>query len=131
MYVNLGRIDRVVFFSKFFLFFGRAGSLLLRLFSSRSVHIEKVLISSHCGMWNLPRPGIKPVSPELAGRFVITGSPRKSGKLFFNVDFITISLLNSLILSNSISVASLGVSRYKYIATAKKREKRRICLLFK
>ena len=24
-------------------------------------------------MWNLPRPGIEPVSPELAGRFVTTG----------------------------------------------------------
>ena len=120
------------FFFKFFLFFGCAeSSLLLRLFSSRSVHVEKVLISSHCGMWNLPRPGIKPMSPELAGTFLITGSPQKSGKLFFNVDFITSSLLNSLNLSNSTSVDSLGVSCCTYIATAKKREKRRIFLLFK
>ena len=29
------------------------------------------------GMWNLPRPGIKPVSPSLAGRFLSTGQPGK------------------------------------------------------
>ena len=30
------------------------------------------------GMWDLPGPGIKPVSPALAGRFLSTGPPRKS-----------------------------------------------------
>ena len=29
------------------------------------------------GMWNLPRPGLKPVSPALAGRFFTTEPPRK------------------------------------------------------
>ena len=29
-------------------------------------------------MWNLPRPGIKPVSPSLADRFLTTGPPGKS-----------------------------------------------------
>ena len=29
------------------------------------------------GMWDLPRPGLKPVSPELAGRFSTTAPPRK------------------------------------------------------
>ena len=28
--------------------------------------------------WNLPGPGIKPMSPALAGGFLTTGSPRKS-----------------------------------------------------
>ena len=28
--------------------------------------------------WNLPKPGIEPQSPTLAGRFLITGPPRKS-----------------------------------------------------
>ena len=28
-----------------------------------------------CGMWNLPRPGIKPVSPASAGRFLPTVPP--------------------------------------------------------
>ena len=34
-----------------------------------------------CGMWDLPRPGLKPVSPALAGRFSTTvppGKPRKA-----------------------------------------------------
>ena len=30
------------------------------------------------GMWDLPRPGIEPMSPELAGRLLTTGSPKKS-----------------------------------------------------
>ena len=29
-------------------------------------------------MWDLPRPGIKPMSPALAGGFLTTGPPRKS-----------------------------------------------------
>ena len=34
-------------------------------------------------MWNLPRPGIEPVSPALAGRFLTTEPPGKSYKFFF------------------------------------------------
>ena len=30
------------------------------------------------GMWNRPRPWIESMSPELAGRLLTTGSPRKS-----------------------------------------------------
>ena len=30
------------------------------------------------GMWDLPGPGIKPVAPALAGRFLTTGPPGKS-----------------------------------------------------
>ena len=29
------------------------------------------------GMWDLPRPGLEPVSPASAGRFSTTASPRK------------------------------------------------------
>ena len=29
------------------------------------------------GMWDLPRPGLEPVSPALAGRFSTTASPGK------------------------------------------------------
>ena len=29
-------------------------------------------------MWNLPGPGIEPVSPALAGRFLTSGPPEKS-----------------------------------------------------
>ena len=31
-----------------------------------------------CGMWTPPRPGIKPMSPALAGGFLATGPPGKS-----------------------------------------------------
>ena len=30
-----------------------------------------------CGMWDLPRPGLEPVSPALAGRFLTTVPPGK------------------------------------------------------
>ena len=32
---------------------------------------------SLCGMWDLPRPGLEPVSPALAGRFSTTAPPGK------------------------------------------------------
>ena len=30
-----------------------------------------------CGMWDLPRPGLEPVSPSLTGRFSTTAPPGK------------------------------------------------------
>ena len=36
-----------------------------------------------CGMWDLPRPGLEPVSPALAGRFSTTAPPGKPPILFF------------------------------------------------
>ena len=38
------------------------------------------------GMWNLPGPGLEPVSPALAGGFLTTGPPEKSEKLRFELD---------------------------------------------
>ena len=35
------------------------------------------------GMWDLPRPGLEPVSPALAGRFSTTAPPGKSCFLYF------------------------------------------------
>ena len=35
------------------------------------------------GMWDLPRPGLEPVSPALAGRFSTTASPGKPQFDFF------------------------------------------------
>ena len=35
------------------------------------------------GMWDLPRPGLEPVSPALAGRFSTTAPPRKPSLLPF------------------------------------------------
>ena len=94
-------------FLKILLIFGCAGSsLLCGLLSScgnqgllssgsaRASHCRGCLLqsmgsrhkfSSHGtrawllrGLWNLPRAGIEPVSPALAGGFLTTGSPGKS-----------------------------------------------------
>ena len=35
------------------------------------------------GMWDLPRPGLEPVSPALAGRFSTTAAPGKPSNSFF------------------------------------------------
>ena len=35
-------------------------------------------VSLLCGMWNLPGPGIKPMSPGLQGRFLTPGPPREA-----------------------------------------------------
>ena len=43
------------------------------------------------GMWDLPGPGIQPVSPALAGKFSATGPPRKTWVFFF-VFFCTYSM---------------------------------------
>ena len=36
-------------------------------------------------MWDLPKPGIEPMSPAVAGVFLATGPPRKSNFLFFSI----------------------------------------------
>ena len=38
------------------------------------------------GMWDLPRPGLEPVSPALAGRFSTTAPPGKSKSHLLNVN---------------------------------------------
>ena len=38
-----------------------------------------------CGMWDLPRPGLKPVSPALAGGFSTTAPPGKPPFTFLKV----------------------------------------------
>ena len=35
------------------------------------------------GMWDLPRPGLEPVSPAMAGGFSTTAPPGKPNSLFF------------------------------------------------
>ena len=40
------------------------------------------------GMWDLPRPGLEPVSPALAGRLSTTAPP---GKLKYMLEFIILS----------------------------------------
>ena len=36
-----------------------------------------------CGMWDLPGPGLEPMSPALAGRFLTTAPPGKPAILVF------------------------------------------------
>ena len=43
------------------------------------------------GMWDLPRPGLEPVSPALAGRFSTTAPPGKPlNDVFFNKNVNTL-----------------------------------------
>ena len=44
------------------------------------------------GMWDLPRPGLEPVSPALAGRFSTTAPPRKPCTDIFNICILYPSL---------------------------------------
>ena len=37
-----------------------------------------------CGMWDLPGPGLEPVSPALEGRFLTTAPPGKPITRYFN-----------------------------------------------
>ena len=49
------------------------------------------------GMWDLPGPGIKPVSPELAGRLLTTAPPGKSRDTRFKMQILSICYLSSIL----------------------------------
>ena len=58
------------------------------------------------GMWDLPRPGLEPVSPALAGRFSTTAPPGKPQiltfmKFSFSVFFLSWIMLLVLLTSSS------------------------------
>ena len=60
----------------------RGGFSSCGMWAQQSWHTGLVLR----GMWDLPRPGLKPASPELAGRFLTTAPPGKSlFVLFFSL----------------------------------------------
>ena len=40
------------------------------------------------GMWDLPRPGLEPMCPALAGRFSTTAPPGKPACIFLNYGFL-------------------------------------------
>ena len=40
------------------------------------------------GMWDLPQPGVKSVSPELSAGLLTTGPPGKSCIYFFQIIFL-------------------------------------------
>ena len=66
-------------------------------------HVGSVVVAhglSSCGaqaqllhsMWDFPAPGIKPVSPALAGGFLTTEPPEKSHKQILNIFFLTLNI---------------------------------------
>ena len=60
-------------------------------------------------MWDLPGPGLKPMSPALAGGFLTTAPPRKS-RFSFVFDFINVGFLASVQLKVLVSLQSKGMS---------------------
>ena len=50
------------------------------------------------GMWDLPRPGLEPVSPALAGRFSTTAPPGKPYISIFEKNFIGVWLIYNVVL---------------------------------
>ena len=92
------------FFSKFtylFFIFGCVGSSLLRVaasggysllqcagFSLRWLLLWWSTGSRRGGMWDLPGPGLDPVSPALADRFLTTAPPGKPGILLLIGTFL-------------------------------------------
>ena len=38
-----------------------------------------------CGVWDIPRPGLEPVSPALAGRFSTTAPPGKPRQVSYSI----------------------------------------------
>ena len=48
------------------------------------------------GMWDLPRPGLEPMSPALAGRLSTTAPPGKPCRFLLVINFIHISVYMSI-----------------------------------
>ena len=76
---------------------GKWGSLFITVHGPLTIvaslvveHRLQTRRSSNCGsqaqllhvMWDLPRPGLKPVSPALVGRFLTTVPPGKPERAF-------------------------------------------------
>ena len=56
------------------------GLLLLQSMGSRHMGLSSCGAQAELpwGMWDLPRPGVKPMSPALASKFLTTEPPAKS-----------------------------------------------------
>ena len=55
------------------------------------------------GMWDLPRPGLEPVSPALAGRFSTTAPPGKPLMVVFVVHCMVLSYVSFPIIGHQLS----------------------------
>ena len=61
------------------------------------------------GMWDLPRPGLEPVSPALAGKFLTTVPPGKPPSPFFKKNiYLFIWLRQVLVAACGLLVAACG-----------------------
>ena len=81
------------------LFIAVRGPLIIAV-SPVAEHRLQMRRLSNCGsraqllrsMWDLPRPGLKPVSPALAGRFSTTAPPGKPLNVSLDYDSFTVCL---------------------------------------
>ena len=62
------------------------------------------------GTWDLPRPGLEPMSPALAGRLSTTAPPGKP----LCINFLSCYFTRFIDSTSSFLVASLGFSMYSY-----------------
>ena len=53
------------------------------------------------GMWDLPGPGLQPVSPELAGGLLTTAPPGKPQTIDFSIFILCLTILVNFLSSNS------------------------------
>ena len=68
-------------------------------------------------MWDLPRPGLEPVSPALAGRFSTTAPPRKPEAInFFHMVLESIDIYKSMKEEVRLSALLVINVRLKYMA---------------
>ena len=81
------------------LFIAVRGPLIIAAFLVAECRLQTRRLSN-CGsraqllrsMWDLPRPGLEPVSPALAGRFSTTAPPGKPVNSFLNISMISMEL---------------------------------------
>ena len=69
-----------------------------------------------CSMWDLPGPGIEPVSPALTGRFLTTGPLGKSElDISWCPGFFQVLNSASRLIWNEMSILSMGSNQYHLI----------------
>ena len=68
-----------------------------------------------CGMWDLPGPGLEPVSPALAGRFPTTAPPGKPYQFIFKCWNLQLSLWICLFFFSVLSAFALNILKHCYL----------------
>ena len=68
------------------------------------------------GLWDLPRPGLEPVSPALAGRFSTTAPPEKPINLFIYLFNLFIWLRWIFVAMRGLSLVAVGERGLLFIA---------------